>query len=38
VIEHAGHAPFLTRADAVADRLQDFLRAQRSDAPLQAAS
>jgi pimeloyl-[acyl-carrier protein] methyl ester esterase len=27
VIEHAGHAPFLTHADAVAARLLDFLAA-----------
>jgi pimeloyl-ACP methyl ester carboxylesterase len=27
VVEHAGHAPFLTHADEVAARLRDFLDA-----------
>ena len=38
VIEHAGHAPFLTHAEAVAGRLEAFLRDATACDALQAAS
>jgi pimeloyl-[acyl-carrier protein] methyl ester esterase len=34
VVEHAGHAPFLTHADEVAAQLRDFLATSRNQDPL----